>query len=838
MLDPDEKVSGNGVKILRDSGIEVVENICEKEIRYSLRSYIHHRKTGLPYGIAKIALSLNGCYASKNREQVWISCKKSRDHSKSLMYNVQAVIEGTYTIDNDFEQLNKKQKGPTTKLVYLNRTCNNLSKILEKSPADIIYVGDTHYKNKETMINKEIISVSDKEVISVSENSNKLNLYEICKDLGQRGVLSAVYEGGAILHRSLFDLGLISELWIYTSSKNIDGRDWYNESHLNGYSLELMEKQLIDNDTFSRYKVIPSTEVSNVCKALFDLNEGRPILLSDDADREDEVDLIIGASHATPEIVELFRKNGTGIICAPMTEMRAAQLSLPLLTENNEDINGTNFTLSCDYSNVSTGVSAKDRAKTLNMLSDKSCNYDDLTRPGHIFPLIAQAGYLSLRQGHTEGSVTLCQLAGIEPVASIVEMVSDDGNMMRQSDCVEWMKKIENSGLEKYPRTLISMNDLEKYLMYRNPKLLNESSIADITLDKYGKWKILIFPSLRSEYELSNSAGRSHLIMVHGDIYSKNKTVLTRIHSECFTGDVLGSKQCDCGPQLNTSLKKIFENGSGVIAFPAGHEGRGIGLVSKIKAYRAQKLYSIDTYEANKILGYDEDHRDYDEILSIFNYLRIDNISIMTENREKIEAFKSITTNIIKLDVGSNHINSSYVKVKREKNRIASSHVKEKKETKINEFNTTKVVVTDEMKSKKILILDTAWHHESVNKMVIDIKNTLIDRGLKSSSIYRVTVPGCFDTISKLNMIHHDYDCIICVGFLLLGETDHYQYTSAGVMQGLILTSIKIEKPIINAICNCHNQDQISSKADSSSGTAQSFAISALIQISNSVLRF
>lgn len=389
--------------------------------------------------------------------------------------------------------------------------------------------------------------------------------------------------------------------------------------------------------------------------ALEQLRLRKPIVIMDNENRENEGDLFVPAEYANPDTVNFFIRYTTGILCVPMTEARAEQLQLPRMVTNNEDPHATNFTITCDSIACGTGVSAKDRSFTIQGLADGNSTVQDFRRPGHIFPLIAANGCLAEREGHTEASVTLCKILGCNPVGLIAELTNDNGEMMRYADCTEFARK---HGL-----IVITIEQIKQYLIKNPiPPLIGISrrSLAqcELTLETGDKWDFYCYGNYQNPHKV--------LIKGHLDV---SKPVLTRVHSECYTGDCLGSALCDCGNQLTEAKNKITERGSGLIIILAGHEGRGIGLVNKIRAYNLiQKSNgTINTFEANIQLGFPEDVRNYTDAGKILADIRVKYIELLTSNPHKIKALESYIVKVTPLDCASNPHNRAYIESKKQR---------------------------------------------------------------------------------------------------------------------------------------------------------------------------
>ncbi|WP_432152386.1 bifunctional 3,4-dihydroxy-2-butanone-4-phosphate synthase/GTP cyclohydrolase II [Streptomyces sp. bgisy029] len=358
-------------------------------------------------------------------------------------------------------------------------------------------------------------------------------------------------------------------------------------------------------------------------QAIRDIAAGRPVVVVDDEDRENEGDLVIAAEMATPEIVAFMMSECRGLICAPMESDELERLELPQMVADNTESMQTAFTVSVDASaahGVTTGISAADRATTLRMLAGGVAGPGDFVRPGHIFPLRARSGGVLVRNGHTEAAVDLARLAGLRPAGAIVEIAGEDGTMLRLPELVPFARK---HGL-----TIISIEDLIAYRRSAEPTVRREAQTRLPT--QFGDFTAYGY---RSTVD-----GVEHVALVHGDITENGgEDILVRIHSECLTGDIFQSQRCDCGPQLHASMQRITEEGRGVVVYLRGHEGRGIGLLSKLRAYELQER-GVDTLDANLELGLPADARDYAAGAQILKDLGVRSLRLMTNNPEKTDA--------------------------------------------------------------------------------------------------------------------------------------------------------------------------------------------------------
>ncbi len=391
--------------------------------------------------------------------------------------------------------------------------------------------------------------------------------------------------------------------------------------------------------------------IAKIEAALEDIRQGKMVILVDDEDRENEGDLVIAAELATPEIINFMAREGRGLICLSLTEERADELDLPLMVSDNSSSFGTAFTISIEARHgVTTGISAADRAHTILVAVADETTAHDLARPGHVFPLRARNGGVMVRAGQTEGSVDLARLAGLKPAGVICEIMNDDGTMARMPQLEVFAKK--------HDLKIISIADLVAYRM-RKELLVRRAAETHLPTPFGGDFRAVVY-----ENDVDHA---QHIALVKGKI-DPEKPVLVRVHSECLTGDVFGSQRCDCGEQLHAAMAQISKEGSGVVLYMR-QEGRGIGLVNKIKAYALQDQ-GQDTVEANHSLGFDDDLRDYGLGAQILSELGIKKLRLMTNNPKKIVGLQGYGLEIVErvaIEMPPHTTNLKYLKTKREK---------------------------------------------------------------------------------------------------------------------------------------------------------------------------
>ena len=386
-------------------------------------------------------------------------------------------------------------------------------------------------------------------------------------------------------------------------------------------------------------------------EAIEAIAQGKVIIVVDDEDRENEGDFICAAESVTPEIINFMATHGRGLICAPLVEERCDELELELMVGKNTAVHETPFTVSVDLRGhgTTTGISASDRSKTIKALVNPETNPDELGKPGHIFPLKAKKGGVLRRAGHTEAAIDFAKLAGMYPAGVLVEIMNEDGTMARLPD----LRKVA----DKFKLKLVSIRDLIEFRMKNESLIRREIGVSMPT--KYGDFELAAFKQ--------TNTGDIHLALMKGD-WGKNDPILVRVHSSCVTGDIFGSCRCDCGGQLHNAMKMVENEGKGIVLY-MNQEGRGIGLINKLKAYKLQEE-GLDTVEANERLGFQGDQRDYGVGAQILHDLGVSKIKLITNNPKKRVGLMGYGLEIVEnvpIEIIPNQHNKKYLETKRDK---------------------------------------------------------------------------------------------------------------------------------------------------------------------------
>jgi len=402
---------------------------------------------------------------------------------------------------------------------------------------------------------------------------------------------------------------------------------------------------------FVMKKTLKKTKLNTISEAISDIKKGKVVIVVDDENRENEGDFVTAARNITPKIINFMATHGKGLICVPLSQTFCDKLDLPQMVSRNSSFHETAFTVSLDLlgHGCTTGISASDRAKTIQHLINKKAKPEDFGRPGHIFPLCAKEGGVFARPGHTEATIDLARLSGFEEAGVLVEIMNSDGSMARLPQLLQLSKK--------HKIKIISVKDLIEYRK-KHDKLISQQ--VEINLPtKYGNFKVRAFSE--------NGVQEPHLALFKGS-WKKDEPVLVRVHSSCLTGDVLGSLRCDCGDQLATALGMIEKEGKGVVLYMQ-QEGRGIGLLNKLKAYELQEK-GFDTYEANLQLGFPPDARDYNSAAEMLTNLGISKVKLISNNPKKrsgLEMYGITITKTVGIEIKANPNNRKYLETKRDK---------------------------------------------------------------------------------------------------------------------------------------------------------------------------
>ena len=530
--------------------------------------------------------------------------------------------------------------------------------------------------------------------------------------------------------------------------------------------------------------------IESVEKAINALKNGKPIIVVDDLDRENEGDLIFPAEDCTTDMISYFLNFTSGVICCSITEKRALDLNLQRMVENNTDKNQTAFTVSVDYSiGTTTGISASDRSKTILALANvNDCNL--FTKPGHMFPLIAKNGGVLDRNGHTEASIDFMKLAGKKECAILAEIVTHDKKDMAKLQELKKLAKTENL-------VLTSIKDLQNYLKSNELKSnsLKIESECNIHIKRNNFNEIIKFISIKNDK-------KEFLILKKGNL-EDSYNVPVRIHSGCITGDIFNSQRCDCGHQLDYFFDILSNNDNGMLIYIESDEGRGIGLFKKLKAYSAIENQNLNTYSANEYIGEHDDLREFNYLDSIINLFKIKSINLYTNNPNKISS--TSINKVINIPTIITNYNFNYLKTKQEH----KSH-----SLKLNAYskleNNNKI---SNLKDKKIAIIHSNWYSEYILNLVDGCVNKLKEYSCDNIKIKSVS--GSFDLIAGLIQLlkNEDYSCVILIGIILKGETSHNTFLMNSIGYGIMKAQLKYSLPIINGILTCDTEEQIKQRS-------------------------
>ncbi len=857
--DPDPKVTGKGIEALRKINIEVlfmrvVDVKVYEEVKFSLRQYIHHRQTGMPWIIAKIALTVDGCYRDANGSDKWITHAGSRQEVYRLWSESQAVIMGASTVQKDNPEITTNDsKELLGKENIVDTTCTmpfNFKKVV----IDGNCLTSTHHKifsSKDASYNAQVLTSNPEKwkdthakVIEISDNRDLRGMMSALVKANNENIVQCLVEGGGIIHNSFFKAGLVNEIVIFKGSKifGVGGYHW----NMPSVDIDLINSKMItykgENNTMERYLVkqevhIPPTlkssnmKFDDVQSVIREFRNGGLVVVVDDKSRENEGDLIGAASLMTESQMAEMIDATSGIVCVPIEKSRAAKLNLSLAHPpgKNTDHHGTAYTERVDHKLTGTGISAADRLMTVKALASELTVPDDLNRPGHVFPLIANSGGLAERRGHTEAAIALCQLAGIYPRVAVIGELKNQGGSIKKDEEVFTYARNNSMPIISVDQLAEEVKKLDtiKILASCNLKL----EIGDL------EWKQICFDAGSGQLPLA------HTVLVYPSDFDPgndlNLVVPVRIHSECFTGDVLRSELCDCGKQLENSMKHMADFGCGIIVFPADHEGRGIGRIHKCKTYALKKDEGLSTFEANRKLGFSDDSRTYDDVPKMLSKLGITNIHLFTENPKKINVFDGSNVDVVSFSPmltdysihSERYLSDKRIEFKRQQVLI-HDNTHGKREDLMNKIFPE---VDDlERNSKfKIDIVYSSWHEQYITRMRNRIKYELCQLGIKEENITEYNVPGSAElTYGVSNIIRRNQkvapddrvDGAVIIGILIKGDTYHFEAAAAGVFANVGSIRDATGFPIINSALACMNYQQVEERIEGKKSTLEYIA--------------
>eukprot|EP00397_Hematodinium_sp_SG-2012_P021150 GEMP01021829.1.p1 GENE.GEMP01021829.1~~GEMP01021829.1.p1 ORF type:complete len:564 (+),score=106.28 GEMP01021829.1:64-1755(+) len=533
-------------------------------------------------------------------------------------------------------------------------------------------------------------------------------------------------------------------------------------------------------------------------QALEAFRNGGFVMVMDSADRENECDLVIAAETCTNEKMAFLIRHSTGIVCVVSDQERLESMGLHPATGLNTDKNGTNFYVSTDYLvGTTTGVCASDRVATIKAMCNDKLNPEEFSKPGHMFPLSAKKRGVLEREGHTESAYDLCRLSGITRVASIGEMMHDDGTMYRYQDSIEFAKK--------HNIPLITVQDIidarKAQEAAAKPAALSVSCPKSSTTCKINIFGIADTCNLRV-YE---SDGAEVVVLIKGDVAGKTN-VPVRVHSECFTGDTFGSQRCDCGKQLEMFKDIMSHEPQAILAYQKGHEGRGIGLANKIACYKVQDEEKLDTVDANLRLGFEVDQRSFAPVIGILNDIGVRSIKLYTNNPAKVLALSSIIESTATLASVPTRDNLNYLQTKVDR----MGHA-----TVLSTFDILTPPGVGQQKAGKestIAIVSTIWNEYYVKPIVEECVAWLRKNNIR---VLLRTVPGALDLVSGARTMvnKHDPGAVIALGVLMQGASDTYQHTCSAVLNGISSLNANQDVPIVAQVLMVKNDEQAKERA-------------------------